>query len=79
MYGVSRVKQRPAFPLRKRRVSSMISGVLVNCVEKVMCCKGAVTEFSVTDSPNPDKFDRDEFAMMGCDVALSGVETSVEV
>lgn len=57
----------------------MISGVLVNCVEKVMCCKGAVTEFSVTDSPNPDKFDRDEFAMMGCDVALSGVETSVEV
>ena len=49
----------------------------MSCDEAAVVYDGASMYFVVSDSPGPDHNDRDESAVMGCDVMMSAVETSM--
>lgn len=55
----------------------MVYDTVMYCFEISVCCKGALMRFAVTDSPSPDKVDKDEFGMMGYEAVVSDSEAVV--
>lgn len=50
----------------------------MGCQEAATECDGAAMDIVVSDSPGPEKTDRDERTLMGNHGLMKGIETAVE-